>query len=134
MPALRSIWKANGPKFIRFLASGLPSFLLAIPLNLLLVEALHLHKVLAYCLVLIFQVTVNFFMLRRYTFSESSPRPAQRKFGLFMSGIIAFRILDALLYTLLVQVIGLYYLAVQVLNVGIFSIAKYLYSKAVFEG
>lgn len=45
-----------------------------------------------------------------------------------------FRVLDALLYAFLVQTLGLYYLIAQLLNVGLFSIAKYFYSKAVFEG
>jgi len=131
---LSSIFRANSGKFIRFLAAGLPSFLLAIPFNILLVELIRMPKVPAYCLVLLMQITINFFMLRKFTFSESTTSSVKRKFSLFMSGIIVFRVLDALLYAFLVQTLGLYYLIAQLLNVGLFSIAKYFYSKAVFEG
>jgi putative flippase GtrA len=131
---LSSIYKANSGKFVRFLAAGLPSFLLAIPLNILLVELLRLPKVPAYCLVLLFQITINFFMLRRFTFSESGSSSARRKFSLFMLGILGFRVLDAGLYALLVQALGLYYLLAQLFNVGLFSIAKFFFSKRVFEG
>jgi len=129
-----SAFRDNLPKFTRFLASGLPSFLLAIPLNILLVELLRLPKVPAYCLVLLFQITINFFMLRRFTFKQSSAHSIKRKFSLFIVGIIGFRMLDAGLYAILVQTLGLYYLLAQLLNVGIFSLAKYFYSKRIFEG
>lgn len=120
--------------FLRFLLSGLPSFLIAIPLNIFLVELLHLHKVLAYSLLLVLQITLNFFMLRRFTF-RTAPGPSMlRKFSHFMIGIIIFRILDAALYAFLVQRLGLYYLLAQILNVGLFSIAKFLFSQYVFEG
>jgi putative flippase GtrA len=131
---LLSIYRANSGKFIRFLAAGLPSFLLAIPLNFLLVELAHLPKIPAYCLVLMLQICINFFMLRKFTFSESESSSLKRKFTLFMLGIIFFRILDALLYACLVQILGVYYLLAQVFNVGLFALAKYFYSKAVFEG
>ncbi|MDD3283112.1 MAG: GtrA family protein [Candidatus Cloacimonetes bacterium] len=119
-------------QFIRFLASGLPSFLIAIPLNVFLVQVLGIHKVWAYCLVLLFQITLNFFVLKRFTFMESEGS-ALRKFGLFMPGIILFRILDAGLYALLVQVWGVYYILAQLINVVIFSMAKFIFSKYVFE-
>lgn len=120
--------------FIRFLLSGLPSFLIAIPLNIFLVELLHLHKVLAYSLLLLLQVTINFFMLRRFTFRSDPGKSELRKFSHFMIGIIIFRILDAALYAVLVERLGLYYILAQILNVGLFSIAKFLFSQYVFEG
>jgi len=131
---LLSIYRANSGKFIRFVAAGLPSFLLAIPFNILLVELIGMPKVSAYCLVLLMQITINFFMLRKFTFSASATSSLKRKFSLFMFGIIIFRVLDALLYALLVQRLGVYYLLAQIFNVGLFALAKYFYSKAVFEG
>jgi putative flippase GtrA len=119
--------------FMRFLASGLPSFLLAIPLNIFLVQVLLIHKVPAYCLVLLFQITLNFFVLKRFAF-RSPEGSSARKFGIFMPGIIIFRILDAALYAFWVQTVGIYYLFAQILNVGLFSIAKFIFSKKVFEG
>lgn len=122
------------PTFIRFLLSGLPSFLIAIPLNIFLVELIDLPKILAYCLVLLLQITLNFFMLQRFTFRCDQQQSSLRKFRHFMLGIIIFRILDAMLYAFLVQRLGLYYILAQILNVGLFSIAKFLFSQYVFEG
>jgi len=123
--------KNQAKQFLRFLISGLPSFIVAIPLNIFLVQLLQLHKVLAYCIVLLFQVTVNFFMLKRFAF-QSSGGSIAREFSIFMSGILLFRVLDAIIYALLVQVMGMYYIFAQILNVCVFSVAKFLFSKKVF--
>ena len=50
-------------QLIGFGLAGLPSFLIAIPLNWLLVEYFFLQKPVAYMITLFFQVTVNFFII-----------------------------------------------------------------------
>ena len=120
-------------KFFLFLLVGLPAFAVAIPFNFVLVEYLHLYKPAAYVIVLLFQVTVNFFMLRWFVFKSSRDHPLLRQYILFLGGIGLVRLLDWACYSLLVEVFGFYYLAVQIANVVIFSVIKFLFSKTVME-
>jgi putative flippase GtrA len=116
-------------KLVKFLAAGLPSFILAVPLNWLMVDRLHLPKAPVYAVVLVFQITVNFFMCRWFVFEKKSASSLWRDFTAFFAGIAFFRLCDWLLYTFLVNVCGFYYLAVQLANVVIFSVAKFLFSE-----
>ena len=134
MYLIKSVFEANIHKFIRFMISGLPSFLLAIPLNIFLVKVLALPYLVAYILVMLMQITINFFFLKRFTFHEAKELSVKRRFTLFMLGIILFRAIDALVYSALIKYLGLYYVLAQILNVGVFSLAKYLFSKHIFEG
>ena len=116
-------------KLIKFLAAGLPSFIIAVPLNKLLVDWAHWPVAVAYAIVLIIQVTVNFFMCRFFVFEKKSATSLFREFTVFFSGIALFRLADWLVYLLLVKVFGLYYLAVQLGNVILFSVLKFLFSE-----
>jgi putative flippase GtrA len=120
-------------KFLGFLLSGLPAFLVAIPLNYFLVEFLHLYKPLAYVLVLILQVSVNFLILRRFVFNTSKEDPILKQYVVFLGGIGLVRLLDLVCYTLFVEVFGFYYLGVQLANVVIFSVVKFMFSRSVLE-
>ncbi len=123
------IGRARFIKLIQFLAAGLPSFLLAVPLNYLLVERLHAPKGPVYAVVLLFQVTVNFFMCRWFVFEKKSATSLWREFAAFTAGILLFRLADWCVYYILVNRFGFYYLAVQLANVVIFSLAKFLFSE-----
>lgn len=132
----------RGFDYIKFMAAGLPSFILAIPLNYMLVEWATLPKSAAYALVLAFQVTVNFFMLRRYVFKERTGRSLFSDFAAFFSGIMLFRFADFLLYSALVYYAGTwlcalvgqrYYIAIQLANVVIFSVLKFVFAKRLFR-
>lgn len=126
-----------GRRVFLFILVGLPSFLLAIPLNWVLVEHVELGKPIAYMIVLLTQISINFFMVRRFVFTPTSARTGKKQFVLFMVGIMAFRGLDWLIYSYTVENIELanrFYLAVQVGNVVLFAAIKFLYSKLVFEG
>ena len=131
----------RGFDYIKFMAAGLPSFILAIPLNYALVEWAALPKSPAYALVLAFQVTVNFFMLRRFVFKERTGRALLGDFAAFFSGIMLFRFADFLLYAALVHYAGAwlcaalgprYYIAIQLANVLVFSVLKFLFSERLF--
>ena len=123
----------SGMKLGSFLAAGLPSFALALPLNWLLVVRFHWNKAAAYALVLIMQVTLNFFMCRWFVFRERKQTPVWTQLIQFLSGILLFRAADWALYTLLVSVFGLYFLAVQVGNVLVFSVLKFGFARKVME-
>ena len=116
----------------KFMAVGLPAFLLAVPLNYLLVERAHFAKPLAYALVMALQVSINFFMCRAFVFERSDRRSLWVEFGSFFGGIMLFRLADWVVYVFLVNVVGLYYLAVQLVNVAVFALLKFLFSEWVF--
>ena len=122
---------ARGLKLFKFLAAGLPSFCVAVPLNWLLVAKAGWYEQLAYALVLLVQVTVNFFMCRWFVFIERNNKHAFLQFGQFLSGILLFRLADWALYSVLVHVCGFYFLAVQVANVLIFAVLKFRFSEKV---
>ncbi len=120
-------------QFIKFLLSGLPAFLFAIPLNYILVEYASLYKPLAYILVLLIQVTINFFILRRFVFRTSRADPILKQYFVFLGGIGVVRLMDLLVYSFFVEAFGFYYLLVQLANVIIFSVVKFLFSMYVLE-
>lgn len=51
-----------------------------------------------------------------------------------MSGILAARVLDWGLYTLLVNTTPIHYLVIQFTNVIIFSLAKFAFARRTIEG
>ncbi|KAF0198550.1 MAG: hypothetical protein FD166_1191 [Bacteroidetes bacterium] len=120
-------------QLIKFGIAGLPSFLVAIPLNWFLVEKILLVKPVAYLITLFFQVTVNFILLKIFVFKSETQENVVKLYFEFLWGIAFFRLLDWSLYTLLVQNTKIYYLIIQIGNVVIFSLAKFFYSKKIME-
>lgn len=137
MNPIRRLLSPAGPakvvQLIKFLAAGLPSFLLAVPLNYVLVRKAHLPPAPVYALVLLVQVTINFFLCRWFVFERTSGRSLWAEFGAFVAGILFFRAADWALYTLLVSVFGWNFIAVQLMNVVLFSVLKFLYSERVLR-
>lgn len=122
------------PKLLKFLAVGIPAFLIAIPLNIYLVDHLEWAKPAAYALVLLIQVTINFFACILFVFKRDESRSMATQFALFMSGILVARLLDWGLYSVLVQTIPIHYLVIQFANVIIFSVAKFAFARRSIEG
>lgn len=116
-----------------FLAVGLPGFLIAIPLNIFFVESLDLAIWLAYAIVLIIQVTINFFACLFFVFELDPSRGILKKYFSFIFGIGSARFLDWILYTVLTEGAGFNYILIQIFNVLIFSLAKFSFSRRVFE-
>ena len=116
-----------------FVVAGLPAFILAIPLNWIMVDLLNWYKPVAYALVLVVQVIINFFMCRWVVFKNKKETPIVFQFAQFFGGIIFFRVLDWGVYSILVTLCDFYYLAVQLANVLIFSLLKFNYSKKIME-
>jgi len=123
----------EGCKLSKFLAAGLPAILLAIPLNYFLVTHFKWEEPVAYALVLIGQITLNFFMCRWFVFDQRNDRSIFTQFRYFFSGIILFRSADWGLYTFLVSFCGFNYLSIQLLNVVLFAYLKFKYSQRVIE-
>ncbi|MEI7731225.1 MAG: GtrA family protein [Verrucomicrobiota bacterium] len=121
-------------KLFKFFAYGVPAFALAVPVNYALVKWLGLRESGAYAIVLVFQVTVNFILCRRFVFDPHKDKPVRRQFLEFMASILAFRVGDWILYWYLVEKVGWYFLAVQVGNVFVFGLLKFLVSKKIMEG
>ncbi len=121
-------------KVLRFILFGIPAFLIAIPLNWFLVEKLLWHKTTAYAIVLMVQVTINFYVCIRFVFKRDISKSISSQFLLFMSGILAARVLDWGLYSILVKTTPIHYIAIQFFNVILFSIAKFTFARRTIEG
>ena len=120
-------------KWIKFLAAGLPAFAVAVPANYFLVEVAGVPKSLSYALVLVGQVSMNYFMCRWFVFEKRSTSKWYHDFLLFVSGILFIRILDWVVYVFLVHQVGVYYIAAQLMNVLAFSVIKFLFSERVLS-
>lgn len=121
-------------KLIKFLASGLPAFSLAVPLNYLLVERVHLHYALAYGVVLFFQITVNFLICKHFVFPNQGTRHWLVQFWQLGTGSLGFRVLEWGVYSLAVRAIGRdYIILLQLGNVALFMLPKFFYARRVME-
>ena len=124
----------NINKFFQFLAVGFPAFLIAIFLNYILVDYFLLHKWLAYALVLLVQITINFFACIFFVFKRDQDKKLINQFFIFMSGVSVVRVIDWLVYLVLTGFFGFYYIAVQIFNVIIFSVIKFNFTRRTIEG
>jgi len=122
------------PQLIKFLAVGIPAFLVAIPLNFLLVGHLGWPKPAAYAVVLCVQVTINFFACLFFVFDRDKSKSMKSQFLVFASGILGARVLDWGLYSVLVNLLPVHYLVIQFTNVLIFSVAKFAFARRAIEG
>ena len=128
LPYFRTSMKLGG-----FLMAGLPAFALALPMNWLMVARMKWNESFAYAIIMIFQTTVNFFMCRRFVFTDRKETHLIIQFYQFAVGILLFRMADWGLYSILVTVVGLNFLVIQVLNVILFAILKFKFSQRVME-
>lgn len=120
-------------KLGRFLAAGVPAFVVAVLVNRWLVELLHWPAPAAYALALYLQMTANFFVCRLFVFDIDPTKPVFRQYLHFLAGLLVFRLADWAVYTVLVEVAGVYYLAAQLINIAIFSLARFKFLSALFE-
>lgn len=118
-------------QLVRFLLAGLPSFALAFPLNYLMVEYAGFHKALAYGIVLICQVVVNFFTCYFFVFQKGSDTPLLHQLWQFIVGIIGFRCGDWAIYSIATTYLSVPYLLMQIANVSIFALLKFGFAKKI---
>lgn len=122
------------PLLVKFLASGFPALVLAVVLNGFLVEKAKIPISAAYGIVLVIQTVINFFMCRFWVFDAASDRKLASSFSLFVVGILFIRLLDWLLYNMLTSWIGLFFLIAQGVNVVVFALVKFEFSRRLFVG
>lgn len=120
-------------KLLKFFVWGIPAFAIAVPLNYALVKELGLARPLAYALVLLVQVTINFFACCFFVFDTDRRRSLGKSFVIFFNGIILFRLADWAVYSLLTTQFDLPFVGVQLFNVALFGLLKFEFSKRVFE-
>jgi putative flippase GtrA len=123
-----------GPKLLRFLLSGFPGFLLAVGLNWLLVSVAKWPIPAAYASVLLCQLTLNYFLCRRFVFPAGSPMSVLRQYAHFVAGIGLFRLLDWMVYTAATGLLHVPFMLAQLANVAIFSVLKFRFAESLFEG
>ncbi len=122
-------------KILKFLLAGCPSFLIAIPLNFFLVTEVNIPKWCSYIIVLIFQVTLNFFLCRKYVFLSNPEKSIFRQFYEFFSAVAIFRLFDWALYVFLVsQFPKVNFVVFQIFNAVFFALIKFFFCKKAIEG
>lgn len=120
-------------RYVRFLLAGLPSALLALPLNMALVELAHWPKSYAYGAVLAFQISLNYFFCRRFVFLRPPGSSETLAFSGFTLVVGSFRLLDWAAYTFLVSRVDLWYGWMQMFNMIVFSLGKFLACNFIFR-
>lgn len=121
-------------RFGAFMLIGLPAFVLAIGLNIALVEWASVPTWLAYALVLWVQITINFFLARRFVFEASTAHASLRaQYLTFLGGVSIVRFLDWLAYVIMVAA-GVFFIAAQLINVVAFSVVRFVFARRVIEG
>ena len=117
----------------RLLLAGLPAFIVAFGLNYLLVKQFGMAKSLAYALVLVVQIVINFFVCRHWVFPVRPEDDSRHSFLIFFNGIALFRLADWGVYSLLTHYGRFPILAAQLFNVALFAFLKYEFARQVFE-
>lgn len=118
-------------QLVRFVLAGLPAFVLAVPLNWALVRLAGVPKSPAYAIVLSFQVIVNFFICYYFVFEKAGERSLLSQFWQFTAGILAFRAMDWAVYSLGTSLLGVPFLVMQLVDVVVFMLLKYLFARRV---
>ena len=135
--------KKTAVAVVKFLLAGLPAFVLAVPLNFVLVDRFGIPKWFAYPIVLFVQVNIGFLLCRWKVFKPNATKPVWRQYTEFLGAVAVFRVMDAVLYAFLVErfpfrleIAGrdCYYLVYQLANVVIFSLAKFFFCRRAIEG
>ncbi len=120
-------------QFIRFGMAGLPGFILAIPLNIALIEWAHWRKPLAYLLVVWMQMTAGFIMCHYFVFERDQRRSLLRAYLQFAGSMALIRTADWGTYTALVEWARIPYVLAQLCCTAIFLFVKFVSAKAIFR-
>jgi putative flippase GtrA len=88
-------------EFLKFVAYGAFSYLLAVGTTMLLTKVFHLDRKLAYAIAQVTVLCVNFFVNKFFIFEPSRKRNPFFQFFLFAAGNGGFRLLDWGIFSLL---------------------------------
>jgi putative flippase GtrA len=119
--------------FLKFGLAGLPAFVVAVPLNIVLIEWAHWPKPVAYLLVVFIQMTAGFLMNHYLVFRTTEERPLLPAYGKYVLSLGAIRLLDWCSYTALVELIHIRYVIAQIGCSVFFLLVKYISAKAIFR-
>ena len=120
--------------FFKFLIAGVPGLVLAFSANIFFVEILRWPKPVAYAIVVWLQLTVGFVLCRLFVFEGGQEVPFVKGYVDFSLRIGLIRVADWSLYTALVEIVHVPYLAAQVINLAIFPAVKFLSVRSMFGG
>ena len=120
-------------KYLKFLLLGLPSFSLAIFMNILMVEYIKINKSTSYSLITFLQIITNFYLLNKYIFNINKNKSKVISFLLYAFGILTIRTFDWIIYTKLVTYFSNLYVVIQILITGFFSLLKFQYLKYIMD-
>jgi len=120
-------------KFFKFLILGLPSFSLAILINIFFVKYLMINKSVSYGLITLAQIITNFYLINKYIFNPKRYKSKVIIFVLYAFGILIVRTFDWLIYTKLIDYFPNSYIKIQILNTSLFSILKFKYFKYIMD-
>jgi putative flippase GtrA len=123
-----------GRVFWRFLLAGSPGLVVAICPNLFLLKVVGWPGPPAYAVVLVVQVSVNFFFCLMFVFERNVHLNVIGQFFAFVSGIPLTRVFEWFVYVALTELLGTPYLAAQLLNAAVFSLAKFTFARRTIEG
>lgn len=121
----------NYKRIFYFFLAGLPAFLISLALNWIFVSRLNFSISLSYGLVLVIQISINFFLCDKFVFDDFNKTNKFIKFIKFLIIIIFFRLLDFICYLIMVNFFNFYFLFVQIINTIFIGLFKYLFVKRV---
>lgn len=122
------------PRVIYFGISGLPGFVIAIGLNYTLVDLLNLNVYGSYIVVLIVVSLMNYFIIDKYIFPDQNKKNSTlKKFTGFAAVIVTSRVLEWMMYSLIVYHTNIYYIFIQIFVSTLFVFIKYFILKKIFK-
>lgn len=120
-------------QFIQFGLAGLPAFLIAIPLNIFLVQYAHWPKPVAYVPVIWLQFTAGFLMNHYLVFKTAGKIPFWRAYFQFAASMGIIRIFDWSAYTAATVWAHVPFVLAQICCSGVFLVIKYLSARPIFR-
>jgi putative flippase GtrA len=119
--------------FIKFVVAGMPGLVIAFSANIFLVEIFKWPKPVAYAIVVWLQLTSGFVLCRLFVFTDTQDVALLKAYINFSIRIGLIRLADWSVYTTLVELLHVPYLAAQVINLAIFPVVKFLSVRSVFH-
>jgi putative flippase GtrA len=120
-------------KFAAFLATGVPAFLLAVPLNYILVNYIGLSHELSYVIVLLISQIINFVLVKIFVFRGWKKNSPQKQVLYFVVTTSLIRLLDWLVYVVMVEYASVYFIVAQLTNVVAFSVLRFCVNRIILK-
>lgn len=125
--------KILASKPVKFLNGGVILKVFSFSLNYLLADLMQLHVEMTYAFVLICDFLLGFVINRYFVFNDSKNRSNKQTFALFAVAGLGFRFINWVLYSLIVNYLGIYILTAQLIATLIVLCMKYFVYKVIFK-